>query len=249
MSSYSLVFIILLLFVANIDSRRISQKHQIRQFWQKITDRIKESTIDKFHIDLRHFDKEEMILFPDVGFQSLDNDTTWKIMIHGWRYEGHKGRDWFGFITSQWIERIAKHLMDGDAIAYLNGSINHDRLKPFFVEDQSYDLISIKIGEKTHLLRTDEYGQIYQQIEATNDVIQKLKQQQSDDVIIYEAIGDHDDKAKGIIRLIEPRQGLFIISDIDDTIKISEVLDKVRLIANTFIHPFQPVPGKYDKSN
>ena len=90
--------------------------------------------------------------------------------------------------------------------------------------------------------------EFYEQIEVTNDEIQKLKQQQQgDDMITYEAIGDDEDKATGIIRLIEPRQGISVISDIDDTIKISEVLDKVRLLANTFIHPFKPVPGKYNK--
>jgi hypothetical protein len=239
---------VLLLCIFNVDSRRLSQEHRIRQLWQKITDQIKKNTFHKFHIDIRHFDREEMVLFPDVAFQSLDNDATWKIMIHGWRYEGNKGKDWFGFSLSRWVERIAKHLLDADDILYLNGSLNRDRLKPFFVEDESDELISVKLGEKTHSLRTDQNGQLYEQIQATNDEIQKLKQQQqqTDDIITYEAIGDNRDTAKGIIRLIEPRQGISIISDVDDTIKISEVLDKVRLIANTFIHPFKPVPGEYE---
>ncbi|MDM8559299.1 phosphatase domain-containing protein [Candidatus Parabeggiatoa sp. HSG14] len=46
---------------------------------------------------------------------------------------------------------------------------------------------------------------------------------------------------KGKIQLID-KKGISIISDIDDTIKISEVLDKRALLANTFKHPFQPVP-------
>jgi hypothetical protein len=187
-----------------------------------------------------------MIFFPDVAFQSLDDNATWKIMIHGWRYEINKKMDWFGFSTIGWVERIAKYLMDTDAISYLNGSLNRDRLKPFFVEDESDDTIGIKIGEKLHILRTDYQGELHEQLVATNDEIQKLKQQQqSDDVLTYPAVGDRKDEAKGIIRLIQPRQGISVISDVDDTIKISEVLDKVRLLANTFIHPFKPVPGKY----
>jgi phosphatidate phosphatase APP1 len=169
-------------------------------------------------------------------------------MVHGWRYESHKGINWFGITATQWVERLAKNFLSEDAILSLNGSLNRDRLKPFFVEDESNELITIKIGDKIHLLRTDQYGQFYEQIAATNDDIQKLKQQQQlGEVITYEAIGDNQDKAQGVIRLIEPREGISVISDVDDTIKISEVLDKVRLIANTFIHPFKPVPGKYDK--
>jgi hypothetical protein len=204
--------------------------------------------LNKLSFDFRHFDKEAMILFPDVGFQSLDDNTTWKIMVHGWRYQVNNKMDWFGFSTTLWVERIAKSLMNSDAILYLNGSLNHDRLKPFFVEDESNDAIAIKIGEKLHVLRTDYQGELYQQLVATNDEIQQLKQQQqSDDVITYPAVGDHKDQATGIIRLIQPRQGISVISDVDDTIKISEVLDKVRLLANTFIYPFRPVPGKYDR--
>lgn len=244
MASYSLLLIILVLFVVNVNSRSHSRKHQLRLFYRGILDKIKNKTIHKFHFDERQFDKEETLLFPDVGFQVLNNDTIWKVVVHGWRYQGNKRRDWFGFSASRWIERIAKQMLNEDAILYLNGSLNHDRLKPFFVEDEFNDLVSVKIGEKSYTLRTDQYGQIYDQIEVTNDEIQKLKKQQSDDVIAYEATGDSQDTAKGIIRLIEPREGISVISDVDDTIKISEVLDKVRLIANTFIYAFKAVPGK-----
>ncbi len=40
-----------------------------------------------------------------------------------------------------------------------------------------------------------------------------------------------------------PSEGLSIISDIDDTIKISEVRDKTTLLRNTFAREFQSVPG------
>jgi hypothetical protein len=38
-------------------------------------------------------------------------------------------------------------------------------------------------------------------------------------------------------------QGVSVISDIDDTIKVSNVLDKSVLLKNTFCRPFQPVEG------
>ena len=247
MEGYKFALVVLLLFVINVDASRFSREHRLRKFWQTVSDKIKEKTVGQFHIDIRHFDREEMLLFPDVAFQSSDNDSTWKVMLHGWRYEGNRGKDWLGFSTSRWVERLAKHLLNQDAILYLNGSLNRDRLKPFFVEDESNELISVKMGDKTHSLYTDKRGQFYEQIEVSNDIIQKIKQEQkTTDAITYEAIGDNKDTATGIIRLIDPRRGVSVISDIDDTIKISEVLDKVRLLANTFIHPFIPVEGKYD---
>ncbi|PAT41588.1 hypothetical protein CK623_01315 [Vandammella animalimorsus] len=40
-----------------------------------------------------------------------------------------------------------------------------------------------------------------------------------------------------------PAQGLSIVSDIDDTIKISQVRDTRQLLRNTFLAPFEAVPG------
>ena len=47
---------------------------------------------------------------------------------------------------------------------------------------------------------------------------------------------------QGQVELI-PRQGLSVISDIDDTIKISDVTDQKRLLDNTFLKDFRPVSG------
>ena len=46
----------------------------------------------------------------------------------------------------------------------------------------------------------------------------------------------------GEIQLI-PETGLSIISDVDDTIKISNVLDKKKLIKNTFVKPYTTTDG------
>ena len=49
-------------------------------------------------------------------------------------------------------------------------------------------------------------------------------------------------KFSGQAQLVSP-EGVSVISDIDDTIKISNVLDKQELLANTFLKKYQPVPG------
>jgi len=230
MVTYSIIF---LLFVTTISSRNV---REARSLWHKL--------VDKFNIDNRRLNEEGLLLFPDVGFQSLNNTNTWDVMVHGWKYQKSKSKNFLEFSVSSWLERLAKNLDNQNDILYLNGSINRDRLQPFFVTDQSDEVITIQIGSKIQLLRTDNYGEFYEQIQITNDDIKQQRQQ--GDIMTYEAIDDDDDeeKSKGIIRLIEPSQGISVISDIDDTIKISEVLDKVRLLANTFIYPFKPVPGK-----
>lgn len=43
--------------------------------------------------------------------------------------------------------------------------------------------------------------------------------------------------------LLTQRTGLSVISDIDDTVKITHVGDRRRMLALTFLEPFEPVPG------
>ena len=240
MTTFSVICVIFFLFVSTGNSRDLPSKHKGRRFWHEIVGSITGVDNRPLH------DGEGMLLFTDVGFQTLEDINTWKLMVHGWRYQNSKGKDWLGFSASKWIERLAQNIFKHDDILYLNGSINQDRLQPFFFKDDSNEDIVIKVGSKTHEVSTDKYGQFYEPIELKNDEVQQLKQQQGKTrAITYEAIGDDGSKSTGIIQLIEPSEGISVISDIDDTIKISEVLDKVRLLANTFIYPFKPVPGKY----
>jgi phosphatidate phosphatase APP1 len=76
----------------------------------------------------------------------------------------------------------------------------------------------------------------------------KLKaQEESVPSLAFTAVlpADDDRIFNGEVFLVEP-EGVSVISDIDDTIKISEVTDKKKLLENTFLKPFQAVPGMVD---
>lgn len=49
-------------------------------------------------------------------------------------------------------------------------------------------------------------------------------------------------KIEGHVQCVPPR-GVTIISDVDDTIKISDVTNRKELVKNTFVRPFRAVPG------
>ncbi|MGL4369550.1 MAG: phosphatase domain-containing protein, partial [Spirochaetota bacterium] len=66
-------------------------------------------------------------------------------------------------------------------------------------------------------------------------------------VIHYYAVLSASDPRifKGIVIPALP-QGVSVISDIDDTVKISNVADKRELLKNTFYRPYRSVPGMSD---
>lgn len=51
-----------------------------------------------------------------------------------------------------------------------------------------------------------------------------------------------DTTATGVVQFVEPL-GMSVVSDIDDTVKVSNVTSKRELLANTFLRDFRPVPG------
>jgi len=63
----------------------------------------------------------------------------------------------------------------------------------------------------------------------------------------FAAVMDEDDQRTfaGAVELLKP-EGVSVISDIDDTIKISHVTDKTALLRATFIEPFAAAPGMAD---
>ncbi|MDO5103005.1 MAG: App1 family protein [Lautropia sp.] len=63
--------------------------------------------------------------------------------------------------------------------------------------------------------------------------------------ITYRIEGCHAHAEQGLLWPVEA-EGLSIVSDIDDTIKVSEVQDKKQLLRNTFLKPFEATPGMVD---
>lgn len=232
MVSSSLIFLFLTLCFLNVENQIIS----------KLQDKFKKVASQNLGIDVGRMDHEEMMLFPNVGFQRKEGD--WRLNLHGWRYQASKRNKVLGESSSAAAERIARLLATGDQVVYYNDSFDRDRLKPFMVADDKNEVVHIMIGSKhNYTTKTDSEGQFRTSFIIPNKDIQELKKtSENNQIITYKAIGDNGDLWEGKVHLLE-RNGLSVISDVDDTIKISEVLDRIRLVANTFIHAFRAVPG------
>ena len=214
------------------------------QFIQNLKDKIKKVVSGGRDRHTMVYTSEEMMLFPNIGFQRKDG--YWRVNVHGWRFRTSKRNKFFGESSSSLAERLARLFASSEQIVYFNDSFQRDRLKPFLVQDKANEEIFIQMGlNHNFTTTTDTEGQFRTSFILNNDHIQEMKETlKNDQVLTYHAVGDNFDRWKGTIHLLE-RRGLSIVSDIDDTIKISEVLDKIRLVANTFIHGFRVVEGNH----
>jgi hypothetical protein len=236
MASPSLLLVLLVIFLGLIIDCQT-------QFIQNLKDKVKKKLSGKPDDKKQRYNYEEMMLFPNVGFQRKDGH--WRLNLHGWRFQTSKRNKFLGESSSTVAERIARLVASSEQIVYYNDTFQRDRLKPFMVQDKKHEDILIIIGSKhNYTTKTDREGQFRTSFIIPNDDIQELKETlKNNQVITYKAVGDNYDVWEGKIHLLE-RRGLSIVSDIDDTIKISEVIDKIRLVANTFIHGFRVVEGE-----
>jgi phosphatidate phosphatase APP1 len=104
----------------------------------------------------------------------------------------------------------------------------------------------LRLSESTsQVVSTDDNGRFNEKIIINSLSGLNIKGQ----VLKYIASDDdyHEQGDEGIVYLMKSKThaGCSIISDIDDTIKISEVPNKKKLMINTFKKDFKAVPGKF----
>ncbi len=176
---------------------------------------------------------EVVTFFPTIGYPI--NGKTWALHIHGWIYEPQSE-----------ISLLMRHLFNLQDEENDDNSLFKRRAGRFFVDNERGKRIAIRLGGKRVRLnnKSAKNGHFSDVLRLPAAKVNALRRQEkTGDFIAFEAVTRTNDSRRfhGKIQLID-KQGISVISDIDDTIKISEVQDKWALLANTFTRPFQPVP-------
>src|SRR5690242_6644001 len=107
------------------------------QFIQNIKDKIKNVVSGDSTATKKRYNHEEMMLFPNVGFQRKDGN--WRLNVHGWRFQSSRRNKFLGESSSTLGERLARLFASREQIVYYNDTFQRDRLKPFMVEDKAYE--------------------------------------------------------------------------------------------------------------
>jgi len=167
---------------------------------------------------------EIVTFFPSIAYP-VEDGKTWLLHIHGWIYE------------PQW----GVSPKDDDY------SLFKKRAGAFFVDNERGKQIAILLGGKPFILKKKSApnGHFSDVLRIAAPELEALRHQESTGYFIaFKALTPANDSRlfEGKIQAID-KTGISVISDIDDTIKISEVRDKWALLANTFMRPFQPVPN------
>lgn len=176
---------------------------------------------------------EDVIFFPTFGWES--NETHWDVPIHGWIFEPErqdKKRRAFLALTRKSLK------VDKVSEAFLTR-----RLASFLVDNERWKsprITTIVDNHKAfHRLPVSEKNGHFQ---GTIQVSKELTKHLEDGLLPIKVSAPDGRDFQGRVHLI-PATGLSVISDIDDTIKISNVTNIKSLLKNTFLEDFKQVPG------
>ena len=127
--------------------------------------------------------------------------------------------------------------------------IFRDRVSPFMAEADKRRKITATIGGQEFALRkrTRGNGHFRNWLIVPSELVQRAQanaETASQILPITLSVDGDDEHASDVVnaRLL-PHQGVSIVSDIDDTVKDSDVLDRRELLNNTFIREFRCVDG------
>lgn len=179
-----------------------------------------------------------IVFFPTFA----DYDPTrhaWRVRIRGWAHEAvHES------LVRRTLLKLAPRLSgvhtDPERSARLR-----QRLWPFVAFGRRAQRIEVEAGGARHVLPpTSTEGHVQSLLVLPADAVRPQVDAVSGRTYLnIAATGTVQGTAE--VELIGPA-GVSVISDIDDTIKVSHVTDRNALLSNTLLHAFRSVPGMSD---
>jgi phosphatidate phosphatase APP1 len=158
------------------------------------------------------------------------------VPIHGWVFEPEEDD-----LLRKATQAAIREALGLDAAA-AESSVLRNRLSWFLVDNERVKKVPIRIGDSQQLFGpSDPQGHFTGTMEIPVETAKRIA---ANGVLTLEALSPAHPPGTfmGRALLVGPA-GTSVISDIDDTIKISEVTDKKKLVRNTFLEEFRAAPG------
>jgi phosphatidate phosphatase APP1 len=173
-------------------------------------------------------DRDDLVQLPDT-YARIDNDAT-VVQLQAWVYERERRP---GAITV-----FAKYLgIDEEALSLKEQAEFEARARLFFVDSQSNKRLRVQnnVYPAQPLALTDGFGVL------RSKIFLPLPAADAGDWLSFSLSGSGK-TFTGRAHIV-PGQGVSIVSDIDDTIRDTQVLNRHEMLMNTFVRELKTIPG------
>ncbi|MDR2032993.1 MAG: DUF2183 domain-containing protein [Azoarcus sp.] len=180
---------------------------------------------------------ESVMFFPAIARARADGSIM--VDIEAWVFQPERQR-LLDFALTSYMG------VDLDEQSPERRALFEKRTRYFHTDSERDEILLVRIGDKVlSLPATDAAGRTRGEIRVGGNLVHWRADGVGRVVYALEAPG-HAMHGLESHAWVLPEEGVSVVSDIDDTIKHSNVRDKKALLRNTFLEPFQAVPGMAD---
>lgn len=181
------------------------------------------------------------VLYPSSAWEA-ESGSVVRILV-----QGHVYRETCGRVRRLFMHRILERL-GGVEVDSIDPRFRHQRMEPFLRDEARNLKLRLRVGEESiELEPTDGRGSVDQVVEIARDRAEKLfgspGARRAASLALECPDSDEEFSSLSADSLWLGEEGVSVVSDIDDTIKHSEVHRRRELLRNTFTRPFAAVPG------
>ncbi len=184
---------------------------------------------------------ESVVFYPTYGVLEPDG-VTWRIPVAGSVFEaGDVG------IAKRLLLRLLQRLMRADRIDF-QSPIFQDRIRGFIAAAEPGKRVAVRVGRRTQTLhkKTTRLGYFSGVVRISVGEMHELARdgELANQWLQFRVESPHDEHQQLVGRAqLLPAQGVSVVSDIDDTIKHTDVTCRQSLLRNTFLREFLPIDG------
>jgi len=181
---------------------------------------------------------EQVVFFNTTAWLDAASGQ-WHVPIHGWIYEpadSSARRALFEKVLSEKYDLAPDDGTEGNFGRRLNLIIaDNERAKQIVVEIAGR-IVALPLSEENGQFRTTVLF-----------AAEQIESHAQEGILTYSAVthGNESRSFTGEVRLVGPT-GLSVVSDIDDTVKITRVTDRRGMLESTFLLDFEAAPGMSD---
>ncbi|HEY2413459.1 MAG TPA: phosphatase domain-containing protein [Pirellulaceae bacterium] len=181
--------------------------------------------------------EDQVQLFPSLAYPSGDG-RYWIVNIHG----DISSQQPVTF-SKRMLLKLLRRTMRATAEDFAT-PLFQERIRRFLAADRPGRRVAVRIGDDIHKLpkKSRRNGHFHASLRVPKHLAQEWVESAAIGGDRYLPLEVVDAAATGRAYLLE-HTGLSVISDIDDTLKHSHVACRRTLLTNTFLRPYETIPG------
>ena len=184
---------------------------------------------------------DHVVVYPTIG-RLVDGGTSWRIDIYGTVYQaGSESRQ--KRMLLRLLQRAAK-MQPSDT----QHELFEARIREFIAPTSRGKRVALRVGERIYSLqkRTKRNGRFSGTVKLSAHELDELRASGdlSDGILKLHVLSSDGSESKYFVHAhLLDNEGMSVVSDIDDTIKVTNVHSRRLLLESTFLREFETIDG------